>query len=269
MTYIEYIGSKADRIGNHPQEAFTIAEIYPGKMDRLRAIPNPSFQECLSALMNVPLTREFVRNSFRTDGAYAGFVAAMLWGGLGMTYWRSLESAMTIEKAEVEQKICNLQHLLGEDRIQDAFMSLQSPNENKFKGIDISYFTKLLYFLYNGNTSNPPIIFDKWGTFIHAGILVSQNECDLLNRFYTIGRTEKGTPYLNIKSNRATCYRYDVYADYLERMSELSVLYGLPHPGNLEEFLFGKNLNGANKNNDNPRYFVKNYVKTYCDSLNR
>ena len=204
--------------------------------------------------------------------AYTGFVATMLWGGLGLTNWNQLVSAMSIEKKEVENRINNLQKLLGEDKIQDAFMSLQKsrdklfPQNNKFAGVDISYFTKLLYFLYDGKSDVPPIIFDKWGTFIHAGILISQKEIGLLKTYYKMDYDEKRKFYIAIKSNRSTGYRYKVYEDYIKRIASLASLYAKDNPGLLEEFLFGKDLkHRGNKNDDNPRFFVSKYVKDFFD----
>ena len=220
--------------------------------------------------MGIPLTRDVVKESFERS-TYTGFVATMLWGGLGLAYWRQLEAAMTIDKPEVEYKIFRIQNFLEEDRIQDAFLSLQLPTDNaqsnKFQGIDISYFTKLLYFLYKGKSQAPPIIFDKWGTFIHAGILISLNEIEVLNSYYKLGYTTKGRFYISIKSNQLTGYRSRVYEDYLIRMSRISKEYQIPHPGYLEEFLFGKDLkHNENKVDSNPRYFVYNYVKNSFDN---
>ena len=273
MTYLEYIQQNAERIKAYHQEPFTIEELYQGRINALRAIDNAFFQYRIDDLSGIPLTREFVKESFKRS-SYTGYVATMLWGGLGLSNWGHLVKAMTIDKPEVECKINNLQILLERDHIQEAFMSLQIsrdkqyPQTNKFAGVDISFFTKLLYFLYDGESSVPPLIFDKWGTFIHAGILISQNETDRLNAFYKMGYDKSGRFYISIKLNQLTGYRYTVYADYLQRMSALFSENHLLHPDKLEEFLFGKDLrNTENKNNNNPRYFVSNFVKNYYDRL--
>ena len=273
MTYLDYIQQNAERIATYHQEPFTIEELYVGKINALRAIGDVFFQYRVDELSGVPLTREFVKESFKRS-SYTGYVATMLWGGLGLPNWRHLVKAMTIVKPEVECKINNLQSLLKRDQIQEAFMSLQIsrdrqyPQNNKFAGVGISYFTKLLYFLYDGESPVPPLIFDKWGTFIHAGILISQKETDRLNTFYKMGYDKSGRFYISIKSNQSTGYRYAVYADYLQRMSALSLENHLLPPDKLEEFLFGKDLrNTENKNNNNPRYFVFNFVKDYYDRL--
>ena len=85
-----------------------------------------------------------------------------------------------------------------------------------------------------------------------------------------MGYDKRGKLYVAIKTNRTTGYRYSVYADYLQRMANLSSQYSLPNPGMLEEFLFGKDLkHRVNKSDENPRFFVLNYVREYYDSLTR
>ena len=275
MNYLEYIRKNAGRIGVERQNPFTIEEIYGQKMRELKAIGNSRFHKRVSELSGVPMTRDFVRNSFTVD-TYDGFVTSMLWGGLGLSNMRQLVDAMTTKPSDIESKISNLQSLLDEDMIQNAFMSLQVSRDNhylptnKIEGIDISYFTKLLYFLYKGTSATPPIIFDKWGAYMHVGILISQNEIDLLNTYYKMGYDKRGKFYVAIKSNRTTGYRYSVYADYLQRMANLSSQYSHSNPGMLEEFLFGKDLkHRVNKSDENPRFFVLNYVRDYYDSLIR
>ncbi len=270
MSYLEYIRQNANRIGAERQAPFTVEEVYRKRLDDLRAIDNEFFQNRLDGLLGVSLTRDYVKASFARS-TYTGFVATMLWGGLGLSGWSHLVDAMTIDKQEVETKIKNLRCLLRENRIEEAFKSLQISRDNplpqnKFAGVDISYFTKLLFFLYDGDSPVPPIIFDKWGTYIHAGILISMKEFELLNTYYKMGYDSKRRFFLQIKSNRSTQYRYSVYADYIRRMVKLSSEYMLSNPGVLEEFLFGKELRGVENCNDlNPRYFVKNYVKRYFD----
>lgn len=273
MTYLDYIRNNADRIEVERQNPFTIEGIYGQKMQKLRAIDNDLFQQKVSELSGIPMTRDYIRNSFSRN-TYTGFVASMLWGGLGLSNWSQLVDAMTITPSVIESKISDLQRLLNVDMIQDAFMSLQVsrdnhyPQTNKIEGVDISYFTKLLFFLYNGNSATPPIIFDKWGTYIHVGIMISQNEIDSLNTYYKMGYDKHKRFYVAIKSNRTTGYRYLVYADYIHRMANLSSQYSHSNPGLLEEFLFGKDLkHRENKNDENPRFFVFNYVRDYYDRL--
>ena len=272
MSYIDYIHANAIRIGNERQEAFTVENVYGNKVNNLREIRNDLFQQRVDALLGVPMTRQFVIDSFHQN-LYFGYVTAMLWGGLGLTNWSHLMSAMTIAPDEVENKLRNIKALLRANQIQQAFMSLQIsrdrvfPQNNKLVGVDISYFTKLLYFLYDGNSAVPPIIFDKWGTYFHAGLLISKNEIDQLISFYKMGYNEKGKFNISIKSNRSTSYRYNVYADYMSKMAVLSSELNLSSPDLLEEFLFGKELKPQeNRNNANPRFFVRNYVTTFYNN---
>ena len=143
MNYLDYIHQNAERIGVYHQEPFTIERIYGKKINALRAIDNVFFRYRVDELSGVPLTRELVRESFKRS-SYTGYVATMLWGGLGLTNWRHLVEAMTIDKPDVEYKIHNLQSLLESDQIQEAFMSLQISrakqylHSNKFAGVDLN-----------------------------------------------------------------------------------------------------------------------------------
>ena len=50
-------------------------------------------------------------------------------------------------------------------------------------------------------------------------------------------------------------------------MASLSKELNFADTGLLEEFLFGKDLKArANKNDNNPRFFVRNYVQHYYDT---
>lgn len=269
MDYIKYIERNSERIKNNEPQSFTIESVYNGKIDRLKAINNPDFQQSLSELLDKPLSRSFVKNCFNASH-YTGFVATMLWGGLGLTSWQSVEKAMMMDKKAIESKVCHIKNLLKENKLRDAFMSLQANKSvkvnNKISGVDISFFTKLLFFLHQDTSTSTisPIIYDKWGCYIHAGLLISQEKKDLLRKFYRIGYNKKNQFFIKTNSNKKTDYRFAVYSDYLQRMSDISRKLDVENPGILEEFLFGKELKSReNKDDNNPRYFVKHFVEQY------
>lgn len=151
MTYLEYIHQIHKKNGHLSQKPFYVDQLYD--MDRLRSIPNIYFQNVINELVGIPMTREFVKGTFSRN-YYTGFVATMLWGGLGKTSWNHLVKAMTIDKPEVECKVNRLDELLRDGCLREAFHSLQQKGDegNKFPGVDISYFTKLLYFLNSGKS---------------------------------------------------------------------------------------------------------------------
>lgn len=260
MTYVDYIHQIIKKNGCLHQEPFYLEQLYD--MGRLRSIPNPYFQRSIDNLTGIPLTRDYVRSTF-SRSFYTGFVAAMLWGGLGKTSWIHLVKAMTTDKPEVECKINRLDIMLANGCLREAFHSLQriGAEDNKLPGVGISYYTKLLFFL-NERKEIQPIIFDKWGTYIHAGLLISQGESDRLRSFYQVG-SYGGNVILRCFCNRKTDYSYAIYADYLQRMTNLSKELMLDNPGTLEEFLFGKSLKlVSNRTNENPRFFVRNYINS-------
>lgn len=267
MTYKEYIISKADRIGAD-QPSFNLLDTYD--IDRLRTINNPFFQQRVDELLTVSLNRKYVFYTF-TKNDYTGFVATMLWGGLGSdSYtWRYLVKAMEADKPDIEFKIFNLRSLLENGNIREAFISLQRNPNIRFDGVGVSFFTKLLYFLYNEKKGLRPIIFDKWGKYIHLALLIDDHQFDMIDQYYSI-KHNKGKWTIGLKCNRQNDLMYATYADYCNRMGVLSDHLVLENPGVLEEFLFGKELRHRdNKNNDNPRYFVKNYVDGHLPSLTR
>ena len=266
MSYLDYIHEHSHFIGEVHQQPFYIEQLY--NVEDLKLIPNLPFQQCVDKLTGVPLTREFIKGLFRNNELYLGYVATMLWGGLGVGGRpKHLVMAMTMPKTEVEDKIYRISELINHGNLEMAFHSLQKTGteDNKFQGVDISYFTKLLYFLYQGKDGLQPIIYDNWGCFIHAAILISQGEIETLNSYYKIRLNDKGKVYINLISNRHTGYRYAIYNDYLVRMSELSRELGLADSGILEEYLFGYDLTPRTaRNDDNPRFFVKNFIQRFA-----
>lgn len=264
--YIDYIRQHIMEHGASRQDPFSIEQLYD--LGKLRTISNVFFQRYVDELTGVPLTREYVRSCF-PQNYYKGFVATMLWGGLGKTSWTHLKQAMMVDKPEVELRIGRIQDLLHQGRLEDSFQSLQGrgPEDFKFPGIDISYFTKLLYFLSPKDKYFQPLIYDKWGRFIHAGILISEERIDDFHLFYKIGLGRNGAVWIDNRSNLRTHYRYSTYVDYLREMADLSQELDLPNPGVLEEILFGKPLIGrGNLNDNNPRFFVRNYVQHFAEN---
>ena len=59
MDYIKYIERNSERIKNNEPQSFTIESVYNGKIDRLKAINNPDFQQSLSELLDKPVSRSF------------------------------------------------------------------------------------------------------------------------------------------------------------------------------------------------------------------
>ncbi len=268
MNYIEYIQSKASIIGT-THARFTIQELYGAKQSKLKDIKNADFYRIYRSIWAETIDREFVKSAFSKD-IYEGFVTCMLWGGAGLgpgNSWNNLVAAMSYPRDQVVHKLNAVKDLLIRDELEQAFNSMlsSSPEGNKIPGVGISYFTKILFFLslnIPGNTQSP-LIFDKWAQYIHAALLIDDSTQNVFE-WYNIYNDKKG---FHVKAR--TPFR--AYTDYVFRIKQIISNQGLklPHPGVLEEFLFGRELKSKlNRDENNPRYFVSNYVKAYYTTLN-
>ena len=256
MNYIDYIKLHVHEINN--PKSFVLSQVYSKNMNRLEQLVsnNREFKEVYDT---IPINRELYRtdifNAFgdNNEHLYEGYIYTILWGGLGLTDWRNITSAVSYSKAEIIAKLSQVKLYLESDNYKSAFDYFSK--EGKIKGIGISYFTKILYFMYRGNQAIRPLIYDKWGQHIHAALLIDNN--DIVSDYGYISIVGN-----SLRIRRKTQYR--CYYDYLAKMKDLSESLHLNNSGILEEYLFGYTLDIANnKNNNNPRYFVKNYLISY------
>ena len=263
MTYLEYIYSNASLIGvNHP--SFQIHQLYQKKRKAIEDINNPTFVSLCHELWEKDINRQFVKEAVR-KGLYRGFVTTMLWGGQGLgpgNSWNNIINSMSCPKNEIETKLKGVQLLLKKNKLSQAFVSMNSRGDYKIPGVGMSYFTKLLFYLgLNIKESKEyPLIFDKWGQYIHAALLIDDEKEDVLS-WYRI-YTDKHDNF-NVIARK----ELDAYLDYISRIRSLSIELKINHPGDLEEYLFGRDLKPqSNKTNTNPRFFVREYVRTYYNT---
>lgn len=140
------------------------------------------FEGIIDSLWDCELTRKDVFQLFREEkNLYKGFIAAMLWGGLGSDALsrNNLRRAFSCSKSVIEKNLNDVSQKLKENRIEEAFNSmLRKPN--KISGVGISFFTKLLYFLWPKENKQEikPLIYDKWGWHIHAALLIDDKGMD-------------------------------------------------------------------------------------------
>lgn len=219
------------------------------------------------------LNRRQVFDLLNQEGnEYPGFIAVMVWGGLGTGLSKN-DSFSTIlssqNKPSIETKIKSIKDILSKsdrawkEKVEEAYTSLNT-GKNKIDGISTSYFTKILYFLTFENQEFTPLIFDNQSKRIHAALLKDDNA---LSGKYAIGYDRKGNFYCNQEDERKSNWKeFDFYWDYMTRMKSIADEYFI-ESGRLEEILFEKKLNsegGRDKDKNGvpkwPRWFVRQYI---------
>ena len=272
--YTDYIKSQKDVILSTSENSNPVwlRDIYKNLKDDkiLFNIGGPEYQKIVQRLWKEELTRDKVRNRFKKN-LYEGYVAAMLWGGLGSdgTSFGHLVKAMSMNKKSVIKKLKDIKQLLKKGEIREAFVSMCPKGDNKIEGVDISYFTKLLFFMNEtlNNSKVSPLIYDKWGWQIHAAILLSQGKVDkVLDIFDVNAFLKKGSPHNTLASSvllpQSKNRRVNAYMDYIEVMHDQSkVISDVFFAGNLEQFLFGKGRKEKDdKTDNNPRIVLVKYL---------
>ena len=226
------------------------------------------FKSIIDSLWDCELTREDVFRIFREEkNRYKGFIAAMLWGGLGSNALsrNNLRTAFSCPKSDIEKKLEDVFKKLKENKIEEAFESmLQKPN--KIKGIGVSFFTKLLYFLWPKENKQDikPLIYDKWGWHIHAALLIDEKGMDEVMNYFVISSSLSHKdgygliPQIVLRDGKNVSRAYMNYIKLLASKSQ-------GDPGRLEEFLFGQSRK-FNRQESNPRVFLIKCLSQQIDS---
>ncbi len=219
----------------------------------------------INPILNVErLSRKDVFQWVKKD-IYQGFIAAMLWGGISLATGKkkkvsNVKLAFSFPMDQVKQILHEVKGLLSKGKEKEAFDYLLT-GDGKIPGIGVSYLTKILYF-YSPCEQNGSLIYDKWGRFTHATLIID-DEKDNLKDYYSMIHNKDFKSYLKpIKKEE------DLYLDYLSRMRNfLSILNHdykmINNTGHLEAFLFGDILSKKNQQNNNPRYFIYKKVERY------
>ncbi len=173
-----------------------------------------------------PLNRAFIINLFKQDKVYDAFLCAMVWGkiGLNVNSKKVFNSVFNeINKQNLESKLKNVVDYLKSNDVKNAYESLlnygDNPKDikgkNKIDGVDVSFFTKLLYFAGSSieGLSVKPLIYD------------SQLEA----LYYKILSMERRT------KPRGS---YNRYKDYCDLFEQARIELGLKTSGHLEALLF-------------------------------
>lgn len=252
----DYIQMNINEVNNFMQNGFAWRYDSHGN-DLLEPLIQNSSADFDAAINFVPnlLDRNLVLELYNTD-LYYGFIATLLWGGYhSFIYTRPKFSAIAnLERTEFDEKLNNIQLLMGENRIADAYLSLLPGADNYINGLRISYFTKILYYLGQMNDVNPsPLIFDQFSMNIHIALLIADGQ---INDFYTINpRTGQ---FRFIDRTGMNCY-----FDYNQRMANVE---NVNSSSQLESILFGWPSHNRNDMN-NPRAVVKRIINQYIMGL--
>lgn len=255
---------------------YTLVSILYKKLgkDALKKLSNEkAYKNIIDDIWDIKLTRSIIFDYFHKDkDLYKGYIASLLWGGLGSDgiSRNNLQRAFAYTKADILQILARVNELLNQNKIAEAFKSMLPNGNNKINGLGISYFTKLLFFLYPNNSDQKtrPIIFDKWGWHIHATILMESNRIEDAFSFYKITLEAKWSrrilliPSIFLKDNSKKVNNASVYLDYINCLSKLSN----GKPGRLEEFLFGQSRK-INKAEDNPRNVLLRCLTSDLEAL--
>lgn len=276
-TYVEYIKTNYST----PSQSIDIVEVYKalGKEQLKTISKDTDYINIIDELWDRKnLSRSDIFDFFQRGDIYKGYIASMLWGGLGAdkTRWNNLKKALSTEKEGIEKRLKRILNLLANDKFEDAFKSMY--DENKIEGIRVSYFTKLLYFLYpHREKSLVPLIYDKWGWHIHAALLFEDGKTDKILEYFTVTTTIKITKTglssdkldVSLKNKKVTAS--SAYLDYITRISCLCQSFSHnnnPSPGQMEEFLFGRSRK-QDKSETNPRIVLLKYLSKDLSGLIR
>ena len=273
-----------DFIKNHLADVRSIHRRYPPlenydstKLDAL-CQKSESFKRAVERINDLEdkcVDRDIIfkifNESSQDNNLLEGFWITLLWGNLSI---KNLNSAITDEPALPENRnrslAVRLQSVLNyikAGNLKGSFSSLSRGRnkENKIKGVDISFFTKLLYFLKDycpPNMKYPkPLIYDKWTRGIDAALIAEKIEPESSNYILHFGpRGGFSTP-----SFPTGLDPFQMYLNYLTRMDFLAHKFEVPSD-KLEEFLFGESmLNRMNWNRNNPRYVLLfDYLRSLC-----
>ncbi len=275
--YLDFIKGKSAAIieCNESIKGTKLCDVYKNLKDAEKRVKKIG-GEVAETYWDTPLTREEVRVAFEKD-VYKGFVTAMLWGGLGSNgqSFNHLEKALEkSKKEEVIRKLNSVKELISQGKIGDAFLSMCFGGDNKIDGVDVSYFTKILFFMSDINSSAViPLIYDKWGWHIHAAILLSNGDKGKVLQFFNIlASLKKGkenqiiiNPTVVLPSSKKM--RIDAYEDYINVIYSISqAIPKKPSPGNLEQYLFGYSR-AVNDPVKNPRVQLVTYLNNELTKL--
>jgi hypothetical protein len=176
-------------------------------------------------------------------------IAAMVWGSIKPKHLRSL---LRMGEKPLLRKMNALRLLVRSGELEQAFDACQAGGPLKLRGVGLSFFTKLFFFIgQEPPVLQPiPLIFDKWTT--HAFCVLGAQVCvsPRWKEIFNLKPLYKPKPDA-VLLKRSTDSR--IYRIYVAWMNHWATLLGTS-PGKLEQFVFGvSRKTRAGKAASNPR----------------
>lgn len=138
------------------------------------------------------IKKEEVIKLFKDNDVYLGVICALIWGGINAT--RSKDKTNTFfyhllkyDKNELLLSLKKINLYLENNQFNQAFKFFNDEKRGKIKGIGPAFFTKIFYFLGEGNEAIKikPLIFDKWTQIAYLALLIQNNEKEKIKKYYS------------------------------------------------------------------------------------
>jgi hypothetical protein len=256
---------------------------------------NDTFKEIEGILALEDFTDEIKRlevlTFFNNGNYYYGFLSALIWGGIstrpskghkGNKLTSNAYKVLSLPKDIVLELTLKIKSYIEDKEYEKAYNILAA--EHKIKGLNVSFFSKLLYFISesintNLNTIDKKfnlLIYDKWTKVLHLLLLLEADEKvkiinffgeNYMNKFFANSIEGNITNLVYCKDK----YAVEAYLDYCikinllaEELSKNSNKY--LSPGHLEAFLFGLPKKLKNNIVSNNRLIIRRKIKEYVSS---
>lgn len=268
LCFTNYIKQRKENINSLQSPSFPVTR-YKGRFEQLLKT-YPTYKEVFNELMKKEnLSRYNVFEYFKND-LYKGYVAAMLWGGINATRpsikgdktgtTTQAYHAFNYSKETILTKLSDVKTKIDNNQITNAFESMLPGRMNQIDGVGISFFTKIIYYMSSEKMDVRPLIYDKWGRFMHVALLSEEEHCNIED-FYQV-RSDKKTGKTYLRANKP---EPELYMDFINRMSDCCKKNGISSADKLEEFLFGWTFKKRNQEG-NPRQLLYDYVTQFVNN---
>ncbi len=246
--------------------------------------------EGVKELRNLPdeVKRSDVIEFFKNKNYYHGFLSALIWGGIstrpskghkGDKLTSNAYKVLSLPKGVILDIMEKVAHEINNKEYSKAYKLLAL--DNKIPGLNVSFFTKILFFISESSDSSSRLteenmrllIYDKWTKLIHLLLLLESNETERIEKYFGENYLKRFFPKtINAKeTNLVYCksrFECESYLDYCARLNklawELTENVNLKvDPGQLESFLFGVSSNTKKNLVSKNRQVIREKIKYY------
>ncbi len=238
------------------------------------------------------IKRDHVLEFFRSKDYYLGFISALMWGGIstrpskghkGDKLTSNAFKVLSLPKADIIELLEKVSIEVNNKEYAKAYNLLAV--KNKLDGLNVSFFTKILFFISEcGDSSSRAsdqnlklLIYDKWTKLIHLLLLLESNELEKVEKFFGENYLKKFFPKtINAKeTNLVYCksgFECESYLDYCTRLNMLAKKLSESaniqvQPGQLESYLFGVSSKIKNSVVSKNRQWIRLKIKGYIKEL--